>query len=302
MIEILVALLAVAAVAFFFMSSSQKSGPAARKRTFFPILDQYKTLPESTKALRGAGLESSQLIVGIDYTKSNEWQGRNTFGGKCLHAFTSKEKNPYQQVIEVIGRTLEDFDDDGQIPAFGFGDEKTRDTKVFRLGNGDCDGVVNVLKRYAELTPNIKLSGPTSFAPLIREAIKIVRETKEYHILLIIADGQVSDANETVRAIVEASDYALSIVMVGVGDGPWEKMEEFDDELPSRRFDNFQFVDFHKTMRENKTDAAFALSALMEIPDQYKAICDLHLLAKGRIRWMSLIEACLLLWEEGGQT
>ena len=43
----------------------------------------------------------------------------------------------------------------------------------------------------------------------------MIAQTKEYHILLIIADGQVS-ANEdaTVRAIVDASNYALSIVLV----------------------------------------------------------------------------------------
>jgi hypothetical protein len=82
------------------------------------------------------------------------------------------------------------------------------------------------------------LAGPTSFAPIIYQALEIVKQANSYHILLIIADGQVTSEADTVRAIVDASSYPLSIVVVGVGDGPFDMMEEFDDGLPQRRFDN----------------------------------------------------------------
>jgi E3 ubiquitin-protein ligase RGLG len=85
----------------------------------------------------------------------------------------------------------------------------------------------------------------------------------------------------TTRAIIEASKWPLSIIVVGVGDGPWDEMKKYDDGLPERRFDNFQFVNY-TGITENADNAdpdrAFALHALMEIPDQFRAIRDLGML------------------------
>jgi hypothetical protein len=59
----------------------------------------------------------------------------------------------------------------------------------------------------------------------------------------------VTNENETREAIVAAAKYPLSIVVVGVGDGPWNLMKEFDDGLPQRQFDNVGFLEMKRCAR-----------------------------------------------------
>ncbi|KAK8964626.1 E3 ubiquitin-protein ligase RGLG2 [Platanthera guangdongensis] len=266
------------------------------QKKYSKIGDDYSSLTQVTEALAHAGLESSNLIVGIDFTKSNEWTGKISFNRKSLHDI-GDTPNPYEQAISIIGRTLSAFDEDNLIPCFGFGDASTHDQEVFSFhpDGKPCDGFEEALGRYRELVPNLRLAGPTSFAPIIETAIGIVDSSGgQYHVLLLIADGQVTRSVDTqhghlspqeratIDAIVKASEYPLSIVLVGVGDGPWDMMRKFDDNIPSRAFDNFQFVNFTEIMSKNvainRKETDFALSALMEIPSQYRATLELQLL------------------------
>ncbi|XP_010478000.1 PREDICTED: E3 ubiquitin-protein ligase RGLG2-like [Camelina sativa] len=279
-------------------SSSSRSVKNQGNKKYSQIGDYYRSIDEVTAALSHAGLESSNLIVGIDVTKSNEWTGARSFNRQSLH-YIGTTPNPYQQAISIIGKTLSGFDEDNLIPCYGFGDATTHDQHVFSFYPNDtfCNGFEEVLSRYREIVPQLCLAGPTSFAPIIERAMTIVEESGgQYHVLVIIADGQVTrsvDTNQgglssqeqkTIDAIVRASAYPLSIVLVGVGDGPWDTMRQFDDNIPARAFDNFQFVNFTEIMAKNidpgRKEAEFALSALMEIPSQYKATLELGLLGR----------------------
>ncbi|KAH9776492.1 E3 ubiquitin-protein ligase RGLG2 [Citrus sinensis] len=278
-------------------SYSGRAPESTRKleRKYSKIDDNYHSLEQVTDALARAGLESSNLIVGIDFTKSNEWTGARSFQRRSLHHI-GDDQNPYEQAISIIGKTLSSFDEDNLIPCFGFGDASTHDQEVFSFYPDEkfCNGFEEVLRRYRELVPHLRLAGPTSFAPIIEMAITIVEHSGgQYHVLVIIADGQVtrsvdtehgqlsSQEKKTVEAIVKASEYPLSIILVGVGDGPWDMMREFDDNIPARAFDNFQFVNFTEIMSKNvdrsRKETEFALAALMEIPSQYKAVCPICL-------------------------
>ncbi len=69
------------------------------------------------------------------------------------------------------------------------------------------------------------------------------------------------------------SNFPLSIVFIGIGDGPWERMQWLDDHMEQfgSKHDNFQFVKYNDYHGSNVTvnDESLALAALQEIPDQY---------------------------------
>nr|XP_023888295.1 E3 ubiquitin-protein ligase RGLG4-like [Quercus suber]POE66392.1 e3 ubiquitin-protein ligase rglg4 [Quercus suber] len=222
--------------------------------------------------------------------------GQVSLNNRSLHAI-GYASNPYEKAISVVGKTLSPFVEDNLIPCFGFGDEITHDQEVFSFHSDHlpCHGLEAALSCYRKIARNAKLAGPTSYAPVIEAAIDIVEKSGgRYLVSLIIAEGQVTRSSDisdkelrpqekqTLKSIVNARSYPLSIVVVRVGDGPWENMKNFGDKLRARECHNFKMVNFTEIMSTNVTlaekEIAFALAALMEIPVQYKAAVELGIL------------------------
>lgn len=250
------------------------------------IPNSYSHPEEVADALRIVGLTEAQLILGVDFSKSNLDNGARSFDGWSLHDVSRKKsKNPYMQCLGLLKEGFKDFEVDQKYPVYGFADTQTGSGYVFSFEPGDkpMDSFEALTERYKEIAREAIFSGPSSLAPIIRQSILKVREAAAYgkpmfHILVVLTDGIVTDRLDTEFAIQEASNYPLSIIAVGLGDGPFSTMIKYDDKLRRRKFDNYNFVDFNRVFALYpflRKSEAFATDALQEVPAQYKACVTL---------------------------
>ena len=99
-----------------------------------------------------------------------------------------------------------------------------------------------------------------------------------YHVLLFLTDGNIHDLRETVDAMVNASNYPISVIIVGIGDNDFTSMEflDGDDKELMRDGNNIeaqrdicQFVKLNAFRDEDGTNADLLAEAVLEeVPDQ----------------------------------
>ena len=85
-------------------------------------------------------------------------------------------------------------------------------------------GIDKVLEAYQKSLRQIGLAGPTLFGPVLEWFYQHVKEQVDgatYYILMMITDGDIQDMVRTKDMIVKLSHEACSIVIIGVGDGPF---------------------------------------------------------------------------------
>ena len=249
----------------------------ASSKTLSNVIDN-QTYDDVIRNMGRTGVgEDMNLIVAVDLTKSNEWNGKNSFAGRCLHELRGPV-NPYLQVLRVMKRLFQS-DLDTIIPFYGYGsiEANTRANNLIHFGN--VKTVNQVIGLYKGAINSQTLAGPTTFSHIIREAIQICQNTTRYHLLIIVTDGEVSSqfVGDTKQAIDAASKHPLSIVTIGVGDGPFDQLEQWDDQVPpTRKMDNFQFVNMEKVihgreMSEQLEQELFRM-CFLEVPTHYEQV------------------------------
>uniref|UniRef100_UPI00358F4648 copine-2-like n=1 Tax=Myxine glutinosa TaxID=7769 RepID=UPI00358F4648 len=223
------------------------------------------------------------FTVGIDFTASN---GDPQDPGS-LHHLSPNGTNDYLEALRAVGHIIQDYDADKLFPALGFGARLPPDWKVshdfalnFNPVNPYCEGIEGIVEAYRFSLQNVRLCGPTNFAPIINRVGELALEASEeptasaYFVLLLLTDGVLADAGPTRTAVVRAARLPLSIIVVGLGAADFSTMEELDGdedgltapggERASR--DIVQFVPFRNFY--NAPKAELAKSLLAELPEQ----------------------------------
>ena len=211
-----------------------------------------------------AGSLDISVVVCIDFTASN----KDPDLPGSLHAQNGYGMNDYQSTISSVCDILLNYDKDKLIQVYGFGGKPRfpgfEGTSHFFPVSGDWDncagvGVEGVFNIYTTGLDNIDLSGPTFFAPMLRDINEFTKANFKqnksgYTILLIITDGCIHDMNETIQEVVNGSVLPLSIIIVGVGSADFTNMQILDsdeailtdDQGRRAARDIIQFVPFNK--------------------------------------------------------
>ena len=235
-----------------------------------------------------SGLELN-FEVAVDFTASNGAPAQPT----SLHYLNPHQPNAYEAAIWAVGNVIADYDHDRIFPAFGFGGiapwsgAPGKVSHCFSLtgneANAHCSEVGGIVNMYRQCIPQVRLYGPTCFAPVIKRVATIAQEAhtgqgSNYYVLLILTDGEITDMEQTKDAIVAASHLPISIIIVGVGgDCDFRNMNVLDGDGPTglrnhrgekAQRDIVQFVPMREFMGN---PAGLAREVLEEVPMQ---VCE----------------------------
>ena len=137
------------------------------------------------------------------------------------------------------------------------------------------EGAECVIANYREKLPMIEFAGPTLYGPLLEQFMDYVQTNKAnqiYSILLMVTDGLADDFSRAKDILVQLSALPASVVIVGVGNAVFSKMEELDGDEKKLTTDmgfacHRDIVNF-VSYKDAQLRGDMGAQVLKEIPDQ----------------------------------
>lgn len=186
------------------------------------------------------------LMTAIDFTSSNG----DPRMPSSRHAFapngSTASPNEYEAAMTTVANMLSSYSSDFRIPAYGFGAIVAQGMPVSHCfpvkgpdGSHFCKGVAGLIEAYKLTLGVISLNGPTMFSEVLKNTFNIVLRryqvaeragTKKlaYTVLLILTDGVISDYDLTLQELIKLSHLPISVVIIGIGNQDFGKMNSFD--------------------------------------------------------------------------
>ena len=243
------------------------------QREMFSFLDYIKS-----------GMQMN-LITGIDFTTKNLPYDNPS----SLH-YLSNTPNLYEKSISLFGDLISYYDDDHLVPLYGMGGKKEASQEIshcFPLSpNIKLNGVKSLINTYKESLKNVIQGDTLNLLEIINESLTNIKAEidegiNKYYIILLLVSGQCNDIKEMKDILVKASEYPVSIFIVGLGNDKYEDIAVINNEeyaiINSNgdkiKRDIIQFIPIEKT---NGDIYEIVKEMLSEIPRQVEEYYEME--------------------------
>lgn len=173
----------------------------------------------------------------------------------------------YGEALSTVGRLLNYYDDDEEAVSLGFGAKLPPYHNVvshcFAMNMNYFSPTMTIPEseaRYKENLSKVKLHGPVIISEVIKFGADLARyvqkrNPKYYIVLVVITEGNIADKDIAINEINNSSDLPFSILLVGIGDGDFSTLKQFDGDMEGLgieskgiklRKDIVQFIHYRK--------------------------------------------------------
>ncbi|MBO6244043.1 MAG: hypothetical protein J6O41_05725, partial [Clostridia bacterium] len=179
------------------------------------------------------------LTVAVDFTASNG----NPDNPMSLH-YGGNNSNSYEIAIRSCGNIVAYYNYDQLFHAYGFGGKFCGNNVVshcyplnMNMDNPDIQGIEGIIQAYKNILNQTILCGPSYFHEIINKVVNIAKEDvlaenkMNYNVLMFLTAQIFDDMDETIDALVEASFYPISVIIVGIGDADFSSMDVLDADI-----------------------------------------------------------------------